>query len=200
MISRFMNSSPTSGSVLSVEPAWDSLSPSLSAPPPLLLSQNKYINLKKTRKRKKAGPRRSQHPPRPWASVSRALLPPQTSALVEGPPVPQAGLPSAPWGLLRRGPVDIAFPWAGSLARGAGPSRSGLQSALWPDGGLPCLLTSQSPGDARGPGKAVSRPADGSGASCSDLEGPWRWCSQVLSAVPPFRTVWPRAVVAQTAV
>ena len=32
-----MRSSPTSGSVLSVEPACDSLSPSLSAPPPLLL-------------------------------------------------------------------------------------------------------------------------------------------------------------------
>ena len=40
MISRFMGSSPTSGSVLtahSLEPALDSVSPSLSAPPPLKL-------------------------------------------------------------------------------------------------------------------------------------------------------------------
>ena len=40
MISRFVSSSPTSGSVLtarSPEPALDSVSPSLSAPPPLML-------------------------------------------------------------------------------------------------------------------------------------------------------------------
>ena len=40
MISQFMSSSPTSGSVLtaqSLEPASDSVSPSLSAPPPLVL-------------------------------------------------------------------------------------------------------------------------------------------------------------------
>ena len=35
VILRFLSSSPTSGSADSVEPAWDSLSPSLSAPPPL---------------------------------------------------------------------------------------------------------------------------------------------------------------------
>ena len=40
MISRFVGSSPTLGSVLTVgslEPASDSVSPSLSAPPPLML-------------------------------------------------------------------------------------------------------------------------------------------------------------------
>ena len=40
MISQFVSSSPTSGSVLtaqSLEPASDSVSPSLSAPPPLAL-------------------------------------------------------------------------------------------------------------------------------------------------------------------
>ena len=40
MISRFVGSSPTSGSVLtaqSLEPASDSVSPSLSAPPPFML-------------------------------------------------------------------------------------------------------------------------------------------------------------------
>ena len=44
MISRFMGSSPSSGSVLtaqSLEPASDSVSPSLSAPPPLTL----YLSL-----------------------------------------------------------------------------------------------------------------------------------------------------------
>ena len=41
-ISRSVGSSPASGSVLtarSLEPAWDSVSPSLSAPPLLTLSQ-----------------------------------------------------------------------------------------------------------------------------------------------------------------
>ena len=41
MISQFMSSSPASGSVLtaqSLEPVSDSVSPSLSAPPPLMLS------------------------------------------------------------------------------------------------------------------------------------------------------------------
>ena len=40
MISQFVGSSPTSGSALtaqSLEPALDSVSPSLSAPPPLML-------------------------------------------------------------------------------------------------------------------------------------------------------------------
>ena len=40
MISQFVSSSPTSGSVLtaqSLEPALDSMSPSLYAPPPLML-------------------------------------------------------------------------------------------------------------------------------------------------------------------
>ena len=40
MISQFVSSSPTSGSVLtaqSLEPALDSASPSLSAPPPFML-------------------------------------------------------------------------------------------------------------------------------------------------------------------
>ena len=55
VISRFMGSSPVSGSGLtarSLEPASDSVSPSLSAPPPLTfclsvsLSQN-YVNIKK---------------------------------------------------------------------------------------------------------------------------------------------------------
>ena len=58
MISRFMSLSPASGSVLtaqSLEPALDSVSPSLSAPPPLMLFlslslslKNKYV-LKKER-------------------------------------------------------------------------------------------------------------------------------------------------------
>ena len=53
MISRSVNSSPASGSVLtaqSLEPASDSVSPSLSAPPLLMLClslSQKYINLKK---------------------------------------------------------------------------------------------------------------------------------------------------------
>ena len=52
MISRFVSSSPVSGSVLtarSLEPASDSVSPSLSAPPRLALSHsriNKYIKNK----------------------------------------------------------------------------------------------------------------------------------------------------------
>ena len=54
MISRFVGSSPTSGSVLtaqSLEPVSDSVSPSLSAPPPLVLSlrlKNKQILNKET--------------------------------------------------------------------------------------------------------------------------------------------------------
>ena len=58
MISRFMSSSPTSGSVLtarSLEPASDSVSPPLSAPPLLVLcpsvSQNQ-INIKKQKQTK----------------------------------------------------------------------------------------------------------------------------------------------------
>ena len=53
MISQFVSLSPTSGSVLtaqSLEPASDSVSPSLSAPPQLMLTLclcQKYINLKK---------------------------------------------------------------------------------------------------------------------------------------------------------
>ena len=38
---QFAGRSPTSGSALSAEPAWDSLSPSLSDPPPLPLSLSK---------------------------------------------------------------------------------------------------------------------------------------------------------------
>ena len=48
MISQFVSSSPASGSVLtaqSLEPASDSVSPSLSAPPPFALSLSK-INIK----------------------------------------------------------------------------------------------------------------------------------------------------------
>ena len=55
MISQFVNPNPVLGSVLtaqSVEPASDSVSPSLSAPPPLTLSLslkiiNKALKLKK---------------------------------------------------------------------------------------------------------------------------------------------------------
>ena len=56
MISRSMSSSPTSGSVLtaqSLEPASDSVSPSLSDPPPFMLClslSQKYINIKKKKK------------------------------------------------------------------------------------------------------------------------------------------------------
>ena len=58
-ISWFVGSSPASGSVLtaqSLEPAWDSVSPSLSAPPPfvlslsLSLSLSQKINIKKKKK------------------------------------------------------------------------------------------------------------------------------------------------------
>ena len=52
MISRYVSSSPTSGSVLtaqSPEPASDSVSPSLSAPPPLALC----LSLPKMNKRLK---------------------------------------------------------------------------------------------------------------------------------------------------
>ena len=50
MISRFVGSSPTSGSVLtaqSLEPASDSVSPSLSAPPLLTLSLKNDLKKKK---------------------------------------------------------------------------------------------------------------------------------------------------------
>ena len=53
VISRFMGSSPTSGSVLtaqSLEPVWDSVTLSLSAPPSLTLClslSQRYINIKK---------------------------------------------------------------------------------------------------------------------------------------------------------
>ena len=49
MILRFMSSSPVLGSVLtaqSLEPASDSVSPSLSAPPPLTLSLSPYPSKK----------------------------------------------------------------------------------------------------------------------------------------------------------
>ena len=49
MISQFMGSSPTSGSVLtaqSPDPASDSVSPSLSAPPLLALCLSLYLSLK----------------------------------------------------------------------------------------------------------------------------------------------------------
>ena len=42
-ISQFMSSSPASGSVLtaqSLEPVWDSVSPCLSTPPPLMRSRS----------------------------------------------------------------------------------------------------------------------------------------------------------------
>ena len=48
MMSRFPSSSPASGSVLtaqSLEPAWDSASPSLSAPPRLLLCLSLSIKI-----------------------------------------------------------------------------------------------------------------------------------------------------------
>ena len=54
MISRFVSSSPASGSVLtarSLEPASDSVSPSLSAPPPLMLCLS--LKNKQTLKKKK---------------------------------------------------------------------------------------------------------------------------------------------------
>ena len=44
VISRFVSSSPELGSVLSVEPAWDSLSPSLFVPPLLVVSLFLKIN------------------------------------------------------------------------------------------------------------------------------------------------------------
>ena len=49
VISRFMGSSPTSGSVLtaqSLEPAWDSVSPSLSLPLPLSCSVSLFLKNK----------------------------------------------------------------------------------------------------------------------------------------------------------
>ena len=56
MISQFVSSSPTSGSVLiawSMEPALDSVSPSLSVPPPLVFClsvKNKNKNIKKIKR------------------------------------------------------------------------------------------------------------------------------------------------------
>ena len=55
-ISWFVSSSPASGSVLiagSLEPASDSVSPSLSAPPPLVLGLSKMNVKKKIKKKKK---------------------------------------------------------------------------------------------------------------------------------------------------
>ena len=58
MISRYMSSSPMSGSVLtaqSLEPVSDSVSPSLSAPPPFMLClslSQKQINVEKKIKKK----------------------------------------------------------------------------------------------------------------------------------------------------
>ena len=57
MISRFVSSSPTSGSVLTArnpEPASDSVPPSLSAPSPLVLSLSK-INIKNVFKKREKG-------------------------------------------------------------------------------------------------------------------------------------------------
>ena len=54
MISRFVGSSPVSGSVLtaqSLEPALVSVSPSLSAPPPLTLCLSQKVNIKKKKKK-----------------------------------------------------------------------------------------------------------------------------------------------------
>ena len=42
-----VGSGPTSGSPLSVEPAWDSLSPSVSAPPLLMLSLSLSLKINK---------------------------------------------------------------------------------------------------------------------------------------------------------
>ena len=56
MISRFVSSSPTLGSVLtarSLEPASDSVTPSLSAPPLLVLSSSLSLSLSKINKHKK---------------------------------------------------------------------------------------------------------------------------------------------------
>ena len=56
MISRSMSSSPAAGSVLttqSLEPASDSVSPSLSAPPPLVLCLCLSIDVKKNFLKKK---------------------------------------------------------------------------------------------------------------------------------------------------
>ena len=53
MISQFMRSSPTSGSVLTtqgLEPASDFVSPSLSAPPPLALSLSLSLSLSVSQK------------------------------------------------------------------------------------------------------------------------------------------------------
>ena len=53
MISWSVSSSPVSGSVLttqSLEPASDSVSPSLSAPPPVALSQSLSLSLSKINK------------------------------------------------------------------------------------------------------------------------------------------------------
>ena len=56
MISQFVGSSPASGSVLtaqSLEPASESVSPSLSAPPPLMLCLSQEQTLKKQNKKKR---------------------------------------------------------------------------------------------------------------------------------------------------
>ena len=56
MISRFMGSSPTFSSVLtaqSMQPASDSVSPSLSAPPPLVCALSLKMNIPKRKESKK---------------------------------------------------------------------------------------------------------------------------------------------------
>ena len=75
MISQSVSSSPASGSVLPaqrLEPALDSVSPSLSAPPPLVLCLSK-INLKKylknSKQSKKGSGRGFRHP------LASSLLP-----------------------------------------------------------------------------------------------------------------------------
>ena len=55
MISWFVGSSPASGSVLtaqSLEPAWDSVSPSLSAPPSLVLCLSVSVSVSLSLKNK----------------------------------------------------------------------------------------------------------------------------------------------------
>ena len=55
VISRFMSSSPASGSVptaRSLEPAWDSVSPSLSAPNPLMFCLSLSLSLSLSLKKK----------------------------------------------------------------------------------------------------------------------------------------------------
>ena len=99
-ISWFMSLSPTSGSVLtaqSLDPASDSVSPSLSAPPHLMLCPSvslsvsqKQINIKKKKRINQVSPGHT------YKAISRG---PRSSTKGLGPGEEGSGQEAKPWGL-----------------------------------------------------------------------------------------------------